>query len=94
MSSRLRNLTLASAKHLLTMGHITKPHHDRIVATATALTLPKMPTMPKAPGGFGSLAKKNVAAPLPVPGMQASLPGVGGGSIIPPGLPPGYDETQ
>jgi hypothetical protein len=73
----MRNLTLASAKHLLNMGHITPAHHKRIVAAAAAPSL-KMPTQPKPmkpPAGFGSLAKP--VAPLPQPGMAASIPGIG-----------------
>lgn len=31
MSAALRNLTLASAKHLVSQGHISGAHHKRIV---------------------------------------------------------------
>jgi hypothetical protein len=92
---RMRNLTLASAKHLLSQGHITKAHHQKIMDSMAAPTMPKMPKMPKGPGlNFGALSK--MAAPLPQPGMQASLPGVanGGGSqpFITPGMVPGYEK--
>ena len=94
--SRMRNLTLASAKHLLTQGHITPAHHAKIVAAAG---LPKMPMMPKLPkmqkaaqGGFGSLAKG--VMPMMQQG-QAPIPGVSGGPpVIPAGLASGYDEGQ
>lgn len=93
MSSRMRNLTLASAKHLLTMGHINKAHHDRIVSASAAPTMPTMPKMPASP--FGSLAKKKktVAAPMFPQQAQAPIPGVGGPSVIPPGMSSGYDDT-
>lgn len=46
----LRNLTMASAKHLVKMGHITKQHHDKIVSTAKMGDTPKSPKIePKVP---------------------------------------------
>ena len=93
--AHMRNLARASAKHLLSMGHISQAHHDKIMAASGAPgTIPKMPTLPKAP--FGALAKRP-AAPPPVPGAAASLPGIGGtpavpgvtngmGNILPPGF--------
>jgi hypothetical protein len=92
----MRNLTLASAKHLLTQGHITPAHHQKIVAAAG---LPKMPTMPKLPkmqkaasGGFGSLARG--AGPMMQQG-QAPIPGIGNGPpVIPPGLALGYEDQS
>jgi hypothetical protein len=84
--SRMRNLTLASAKHLLSQGHITPAHHQRIVAAAMAApklpTAPKMPKMPKPPVGFGSLGKaagmlpQQAQAPIPtnVGDIGASIP--------------------
>ena len=94
--SRMRNLTLASAKHLLTQGHITPAHHQKIVAAAGLPTMPKLPKLPKmqkaAPGGFGSLAKAAVG-PMMQQG-QAPIPGVSGGPpVIPPGMASGYDES-
>ena len=95
--AHMRNLARASAKHLLSMGHISQAHHDKIMAASGAPgTIPKMPTLPKAP--FGALAKRPPAAPLPVPGGPASIPGIGGGPPAVPGvtngmgniLPPGF----
>lgn len=93
--SRMRNLTLASAKHLLTQGHITPAHHQKIVAAAMAAppTMPTMPTVPKPkkqPGGFGSL--KMGMAPF-AQQAQAPIPGVGSGPpVIPPGIMAGNPE--
>ena len=94
--SRMRNLTLASAKHLLNQGHITPAHHQKIVAAAGLPKMPMMPKLPKmqkaAPRGFGSLARG--AMPMMQQG-QAPIPGVGSGPpVIPPGLASGYDEGQ
>lgn len=95
MSSRMQNLTLASAQHLLNQGHITPDHHKKIVAKAMQMKPMKMPGQPKPykpPAAFGSLAK-GVATPLPTPGAQAPIPGVGGGPpVIPPGMASGYDD--
>ena len=46
----LRNLTLASAKHLVTQGHISKAHHAKIMAKvkAPAMAPNKPPALPKA----------------------------------------------
>lgn len=52
-SSTLRNLTLASAKHLASQGHITAAHHKRIIKKAQ--TMPSMAMADEAPGAFGSL---------------------------------------
>lgn len=78
--SRMRNLTLASAKHLLSQGHITQAHHNSIVKAAGAPTMPKMPTMPQAPAGaFGALAKpkKPKAVAMPMQQAQTPIPGIG-----------------
>ena len=96
--SRMRNLTLASAKHLLTGGHISPDHHKRIVDAANKIPgMPTMPKMPKPPGKFGSLAKakkKMPVAALPAFTQQPPPPmtGMGGPAMAPPGLPPGYDQ--
>ena len=78
--SRMRNLTLASAKHLLSQGHITPAHHQKITAAAMAApklpAAPKMPKMPRPPG-FGALGRPQQAqAPIPTdPGtIGASIP--------------------
>lgn len=56
-SNTMRNLTLASAKHLVSQGHITKPHHAKIMAKvkAPAMKQPSMqpPAAPKSPIKFG-----------------------------------------
>lgn len=39
----LKNLTLASAKHLMTQGHISPSTHKKIVKKAGGPKLPKMP---------------------------------------------------
>ena len=54
--SIMRNLTLASAKHLMSMGHITPDHHARIVASAGK----SRKTRP-----FGSMAPQQAQAPIP-----------------------------
>jgi hypothetical protein len=58
--SNMHNLTLASAKHLMTMGHITPAHHAKIVSSLK-------PRKPK-PKTFGSLAQQ-AQAPIPSVGM-------------------------
>lgn len=62
----MRNLTMASAKHLLGQGHITKPHHAKIMKNLAA---PAMASM-KAPGAM---------APGPkLPAMRPGAPQAGG----------------
>lgn len=52
----LRNLTLASAKHLLSQGQISQQHHDTIVSK-----IPK-----KKPRAFGSmLPAQQAQTPIP-----------------------------
>ncbi len=60
--SNMRNLTLASAKHLMNEGHITPAHHARIART---VKLPK----PVKPRMFGSLAQQ---AQAPIPGAEGA----------------------
>lgn len=81
--SRMRNLTLASAKHLLSQGHITPQHHARIIAAATLPKMPKMPKMAKPPG-FGQLA----APVLPPQGLPGGLAPAAGPPRLPPGIMP------
>lgn len=72
----MQNLTLASARHLLTQGHITPAHHARIVSAA------KSPKKRKAAApGFGSL--------VPQQG-QAPIPGAPPGADTPDGTASGY----
>jgi hypothetical protein len=84
--SHMRNLTLASAKHLLSQGHINKAQHDKIASAVAIPAAPKLPTIPKMPNSFGSLSAKKMVAPFPQPGAQASLPGVGSGQPSLPGV--------
>lgn len=87
----LRNLTLASAKHLLTQGHITPAHHARIVSSVSgAAAVSEMRGMeaasrrhkkPPAARGFGSLAQQ---AQAPIPATD------GGPSVTPTGTASGY----
>jgi hypothetical protein len=79
--SNMRNLTLASAKHLLTQGHITPAHHAQIVDAVR----PKKIKQP-ATRVFGSLAQQ-AQAPIP-----AIMPG--GMAQIPAGTSSGYDDGQ
>jgi hypothetical protein len=76
MDARTKNLTLASAKHLLTHRHITQAHHDRIVqavqapAAAGMARPPMRPAMrPGAmqPGMLSGLQGATPAAPAAIP---------------------------
>lgn len=73
MDARTKNLTLASAKHLLTQGHITRPHHDRIVKAvsaappAAAARAPMRPPMSMGPPQAGMLS--GLSAPSAAPAM-------------------------
>lgn len=71
----MRALTLASAKHLLSQGHITPQQHAGIVAKVGA---PKRKKPPQPVRGFGSLAQQ----------AQAPIPGLG---AIPEGTASGYE---
>lgn len=73
----MRNLTLASAKHLLGQGHITQQQHDHIVKKVR----PKRaaPVMRQA---FGSLAPQQAQAPIP---------GYAGSAGVPSGTATGYE---
>ena len=66
----LANLTLASAKHLMTQGHITPAHHAKIVASV------KMPHLgmkkPPIARTFGSLIPQQAQAPVPGVGSDPS----------------------
>ena len=91
MPSHMRNLTLASAKHLLSQGHLTPAHHAKIVASVKfpKMKMPQAGKPPKVPG-FGALAK-NIATPLPQPGLAATIPGLNT-SMAPPGMPPDQED--
>lgn len=81
--SAMRNLTLASAKHLVSQGHITKAHHAKI---QKAMKAPMPAAMSPGP-------------PMPpaMPPMGAAGP-VGGGMGMPPdgapGVPMGALDAQ
>lgn len=59
----MRNLTLASAKHLLSMGHLTPAQHTKIVSAASPAP-PKL-KKPRMPMAFGSLAPQSAQSPIP-----------------------------
>lgn len=76
--SRMRNLTLASAKHLMNMGHITASHHARIVSSQAPKAKRAAMAQP-----FGSLRPQQAQAPIP---------GAAPSQAIPAGTASGYDE--
>lgn len=78
--SIMRNLTLASAKHLMTQGHITPAHHAKIVAAVKPPSA--RPRKPHA-SAFGSLVPQQAQAPIP---------GVAPPQAIPTGTATGYEE--
>lgn len=66
MKSALRNLTLASAKHLLGQGHISPSQHKRIAKKMKAAPMPEEP-LEQPPGSLSPM----VAPPM---GMLPGLP--------------------
>jgi hypothetical protein len=78
MLNHMKALTIASAKHLLTQGHITPAHHAAIVGSVKPKKL-----KPAATPRFGSLAPQQAQAPVPAVGM--------GAPSIPAGTASGYD---
>lgn len=62
MAQHLNALTIASAKHLLSQGHITPQHHARIVKGIAPKAKRAAPVR-----GFGSLAPVE-PAPVTPPG--------------------------
>lgn len=76
--SNMRNLTLASAKHLMNEGHITQAHHARITRKL------KMPS-PVKPRMFGSLMPQQAQAPIP---------GVEGPAAVPYGTATSYGDGE
>jgi hypothetical protein len=95
-SNTMRNLTMASAKHLLSQGHISKPHHAKIMAKAGSV-----PGAPKPPA-LGAMApapkvpKMTAMAPPAVPmgALDATQPkqGQGAGHYMSTPTPVGADE--
>lgn len=83
----MRNLTLASAQHLLTQGHITPQHHAKIVASVKPRKMPfaKSP----APRMFGSLGMRPQQAQAPIPAVGMGVP-----PSIPTGTSSGYDDAS
>jgi hypothetical protein len=87
----MNNLTLASAKHLMNMGHITPQHHAKIVGSIKPLKLAPPPQTPAlkiagpkgAKAGFGSLVQPQQA--------QAPIPGAMGAPAVPPGTATDYE---
>lgn len=79
MARHLENLTLASAKHLMSQGHITPEHHARIVRKVSVPGGRKKPPVVR---GFGSLAQQ---AQAPIPATDS------GPSVTPPGTASGYE---
>jgi hypothetical protein len=92
----MRNLTMASAKHLLSQGHISKPHHAKIVAKVKVAGAPKPPAAgtPMAPAP--KMPKMTVGAPPAVPmgALDATQPrqGQGAGHYMSTPTPVGADE--
>ena len=92
--SRMNNLTLASAQHLMNQGHITPQHHAKI--KAAVMKMPKM-GFAKSPAPKLNVPKKPVANIFGALGgmspqqAQAPIPGVGDEpSVTPPGTSSGY----
>lgn len=86
----MHNLTLASAKHLMMMGHITPEHHAKIVH---AVKMKKM-AFAKSPApklSFGSMKPQQAQVPIPAVGMPGPVPGLAG---TPAGTSSGYDDGQ
>lgn len=85
----MRNLTLASAKHLMQAGHITERQHASIVnkvsGSAASREMASMERQakrkkPPAARGFGSLVQQ----------AQAPIPGAPPGADTPDGTASGY----
>ena len=94
-SNTMRNLTMASAKHLLSQGHISKPHHAKIMTKMKAGGVPgapKPPPLVAAP----KMPKMTAGAPPAVPmgALDATQPrqGQGAGHYMSTPTPVGADE--
>lgn len=79
--NRMSSLTLASAQHLRTMGHITPAHHAKIVASI------KKPRKIGAIAKFGSMIPQAQQAQAPIPGAPA-------GMGVPAGTATGYGDDE
>ena len=86
----LRNLTMASAKHLLSSGHITPQHHAKIMKKVGVPGAPKPPAlgamspgpkmMPRAGSPMGAPVDAGSAPP---PAMMGALDAVQGRGAAP-----------
>jgi hypothetical protein len=90
--SRMNSLTLASAQHLRTMGHITPAHHAQIKASVTTgpAAAKEMAGMErqakrKKPRPFGSMIPQQAQAPIPEDPM---------GQGVPAGTATGYGDDE
>jgi hypothetical protein len=90
----MRNLTMASAKHLLAQGHISKPHHAKIMTKIKAGPKPPAAGAPMAPAP--KMPKMTAGAPPAVPmgALDATQPqqGQGAGHYMSTPTPVGADE--
>ena len=84
----MRNLTLASAKHLVSQGHITPAHHKKIQKAVKAAP-PKMappsmqpPGPPKSPVKFGPPVMPADPS-VPMGALDAQPPAPGGNPQMP-----------
>lgn len=94
-SNTMRNLTMASAKHLLSQGHISKPHHAKIMTKMKAGGVPGAPKPPPL-AGAPKPPKMTAGAPPAVPmgALDATQPkqGQGAGHYMSTPTPVGADE--
>lgn len=91
----MRNLTMASAKHLLSAGHISKAHHAKIMKSNGSLM--GAPAAPKAPGAMApgpKLPKMAAGGPppmaVPMGALDAQQPQQPG--MAPQGMPQQPEE--
>ena len=75
--SAMRNLTLASAKHLVTQGHITPAHHAKIKKAV----MPKAPMMAQPGMQPPGPPKSPVKFPAPMAGPVNQAPDVPMGAL-------------
>src|SRR6266700_3406409 len=93
--ANLRALTMASARHLLTHGHISKPHHAKIMTKMKAGGVPGAPKPPKL-AAEPKMPKMAEGAPpaIPMGALDATQPkqGQGAGHYMSTPTPVGADE--
>jgi len=94
-SNTMRNLTMASAKHLLSQGHISKPHHAKIMTNMKAGGVPGAPKPPPL-AAAPKMPKTAQGAPpaIPMGALDATQPkqGQGAGHYMSTPTPVGADE--